>query len=256
MNLVLVEARELLAGDGDGDGAWRVVLADGRATHLVDVLRVACGSVVRVGIVEGPMGLATVVDVAAGPRVTLDLSGLRDAPTPPRPRVDLMLCLPRPKVLARLLSPLAQLGIGRLLLTGAYRVEKPYFDAHILRPEEHRPLLVEGLAQAKDTRVPEVSVHRSFRWLVRTELASLAREPARRVYADPGASTTLREALRDATPDHTVLLAVGPEGGFTDGERSELEAHGFVGIGLGTRTLRTDVATIALLSQVHAELSR
>jgi RsmE family RNA methyltransferase len=134
-------------------------------------------------------------------------------------------------------------------------VERFYFDATILSPEEHRPLLLEGLAQAKDTLVPTLSVHRSFAWLVRTELGA-PNADVLRVYADPGETRTLREAVSAWSAQRTgrVILAIGPEGGFTDRERRELEAASFVRVGLGPRVLRSDVATIALLTLLHAAL--
>ena len=76
------------------------------------------------------------------------------APEPPR--VDLLLALPRPKVLKRLWAQIAAVGVGHIVLTNAARVERNYFDTHLLEPEVYRPLLVEGLQQARDTRVPIV----------------------------------------------------------------------------------------------------
>lgn len=245
MNVVLLEAHEIVQGI--------VVLCDHRATHLREVLGVAAGSRVRVGIVEGAMGHAQVRDVDAT-CVTLLLEPLTDLATPSR--VDLLLCLPRPKVLQRLLSPIAQLGVRHLHLSGAWRVEKFYFDATILDAAEQRPLLLEGLAQAKDTRVPIVTVHKSFAWLVRTELGP-ASDDVLRLYADPGESRSIRRAITDwpHRASGRVLLAIGPEGGFTDRERRELDAASFVRVGLGPRVLRSDIATIALLTLVHDALN-
>lgn len=245
MNLLLVWPNEL-----DGDG--RVRLVDDRARHLREVLHVEAGQSIRAGVLDGAMGTATVLAVESD-AVTVALDGLGD--TPPRARLDLVLCLPRPKVLARLFSPLAQLGIDRLHLSGAWRVERSYFDAHVLAPEEHLPRLVEGLAQAKDTRLPRVSVHRSFAWLVRTELGPKAPDVLR-LYADPGGATSPRAAIAGwpARAHGRIVLAVGPEGGFTDRERRELEGAAFAPVSLGPRTLRTDVATIALVALVHEAL--
>ena len=46
------------------------------------------------------------------------------------------------------------------------------------------------------------------------------------------------------------MLAIGPEGGWTDDEVARLEAHGFRRMSLGPRILRTDTATIALLARI------
>jgi 16S rRNA (uracil1498-N3)-methyltransferase len=177
-----------------------------------------------------------------------------EATTPPQPRVDLLLALPRPKVMRRLWAQLAALGVGRIILTNAARVERNYFDTHILAPECYRPLLIEGLQQSRDTRLPIVSVHRQLKVLVEDHLgASSAGE--RRLVANPGSAMSVTAAIGRA-PAERVLLAIGPEGGWTDYEVALLEAHGFEAVGMGPRTLRTDTACIALLALVHAAMGR
>ena len=241
MNLILIPARP-------PSGA-PVVLTGSRASHAVTVLRVAPGQRVRVGIEDGPLGTGTVVDIADG-SVTLDCTFEQDPL--PRPAVDLLLALPRPKVMKRLCAQIAALGGGRIILTNAERVERPYFDTHVLDPAVYRPLLIEGLQQARDTRVPLVSVHRQFRVLVEDELDDLAGD-ARRILADPGPHPRVSTVIGPGSMGR-ILLAVGPEGGWNDFERAMLGAHGFIPASMGERTLRTDTACVALLALVHAAL--
>ena len=240
VNLVLLSEPELV------DGA--VALEGERAEHLLDVLRVKVGDTVRVGVVDGDRGRGEVIAIEGR---TVRLACVLDAPMLPEPRLDVLLALPRPKVLARLYSPLAQLGVARVLLTNAWRVERYYFDSHVLAPEAIREGLLEGLAQAKDTRVPRVSVHRSLKFLLDRELAELVPEGTRLVVADPGAEVSLRDALAGAP---RALVAIGPEGGWTDRERRMLDERRFTRVGMGARTLRSDVATIALCSLAHDAL--
>ncbi len=96
------------------------------------------------------------------------------------PAVDVLLALPRPKVLRRLWAQLAALGVGRIMLTNASRVERNYFDTHVLEAATYRPLLIEGLQQARDTRLPVVSVHRRFRILIEADLSALSDASTRR----------------------------------------------------------------------------
>ena len=240
MNLLIVERHEL-AADG------RVTLAGARARHLARVLRVTPGQTVRVGLLDGPFGSATVIDAADG---AVRLHCTFDRELPERPRVDVLLALPRPKVMRRLWAQLAAIGVGQIVLTNASKVERDYFDTHILHEETYRPLLIEGLQQARDTRLPRVSVHRQFRVLVEDHLDGLFR--GRRLLADPSATEWPR--ARITAQDERVLLAIGPEGGWNDFERALLAAHGFEAIGVGPRTLRVDTACIALLAVVHEAL--
>jgi len=242
MNLILLEERDRV-------DASSVTLADARATHLLKVLRVTTGQTVRVGWMDGPLGTGTVESVSDG-RVSMRC--VFEADAPPRPRVDVLLALPRPKVLRRLWAQFAALGVGQIILTNASRVERDYFDTHVLTEACYRPLLIEGLQQAQDTRVPLVSVHRQFRILVEDRLDDLFRTGVRLV-ADPGGSTSIANAL--AGRDGRVLLAIGPEGGWNDFELRLLETRGFTPVGLGPRTLRVDTAGVALLSHVHSSLA-
>ena len=250
MNLVLVDRREL-------DDQGHVTLVDAQARHLRDVLRVECGQTVRLGVLDGPLGTGVVTAVAAA-AVTLQCAF--EATAPAVPAVDLLLALPRPKVLHRLWAQLAALGVGRIMLTNAERVERNYFDTHVLAESIYRPLLVEGLQQARDTRVPVVTVHRRFRVLVEAELPALSRAQTR-IVAHPSAQVSLRDlfALPPPAPPREapdrVLLAVGPEGGWNQFELELLAARGFVSVAMGPRTLRTDTACIALLALVHEALS-
>ena len=242
MNLIILEPHEFAP-----DGVARV--SGSRAAHMTKVLGVVPGQTVRVGVLEGALGVATVRSVEDG---VVGLSCVLEPAPPPLPRVDLLLAVPRPKVMRRLWAQLAALGVGRIILTNAERVERPYFDTHVLTPDCYRPLLIEGLQQARDTRLPAVSIHRRFKVLVEDELDGLC-GPGVRLVADPDAAIPVREGLAPGS-DPRVLLAVGPEGGWNRFELDLLDAHGFVKVGMGARTLRTDTACLALLALVHDAL--
>jgi RsmE family RNA methyltransferase len=239
MNLILLEPSEIRGG-------CDVRLSGTRAAHLRNVLRVAHGHQVRVGILGGPCGVGTVQSVSDD---TIELQCSFETTIPTRPQIDLLLALPRPKVLRRLWAQIAALGVGQIILANAERVERHYFDTHVLTPECYRPLLVEGLQQARDTRLPTVSIHRRFKVLVEDELDGLFGRGLRLV-ADPAATKRAGAVVQESVEER-VLLAVGPEGGWTDFEVQLLETHGFQPFGMGSRTLRTDTACIALLALVH-----
>lgn len=238
MNLLILEPGEV-SESGD------VLLTDGRAGHLRKVLKAAPGHDVRVGLLDGPRGVGT---VQAVDETTVHLHCRFTTEVPPRPRVDLLLALPRPKVMRRLWAQLAALGVGRIMLTNAERVERNYFDTHVLAADCYRPLLVEGLQQVKDTRLPQVSIHKQFKVLVEDQLDHLFGSGGR-IVADPASSTSIGTLARRHAGDR-ILLAVGPEGGWNAFELALLQAHGFQAAGMGPRTLRTDTACVALLSLV------
>ena len=236
----------LLFEPGEIDDAGIVSLSDRRARHVQDVLRATTTQQLRIGTIDGPLGTAR-IQAIDGCSVTLQCTLDRDIPQ--RPAVDLLLALPRPKVLRRLWAQLAAMGVGRIILTNAERVERNYFDTHVLRPDVYRPLLVEGLQQARDTRLPLVSVHRRFRVLVEDELSALS-DASTRIFAHPATDRAIASAVGHGATQR-VLLAVGPEGGWNPFELDLLARAGFTAVGMGPRTLRSDTACIALLAVLH-----
>ncbi|MFA6032721.1 MAG: RsmE family RNA methyltransferase [Myxococcota bacterium] len=239
MNLILIEPHEL-AGN-------MATIRDQRASHIRDVLSGRPGGSVRVGLLGGPLGVATILETGAE---GVSLSCEWEPLPPPVPPADLLLALPRPKVMRRLWAQLSALGVGHVALTNADKVERNYFDTHYLDEATYRPLLIEGLQQARDTHLPRVSVHKQLKPLVEDLLDELF-PGTLRLIADPGARTTVADAVRRG-PGRRFLLAIGPEGGWTDYERGMFMQHGFEAVGMGTRTLRTDTACIALIAQAYA----
>ena len=243
MNLILLNPEEVT-------DHRTVTIDDGRAAHVRNVLKATPGQSLQVGIIDGPRGVAT-LHLVGGTSVTLQCTF--ESTVVAIPPVDLLLTLPRPKVMKRLWAQLAAIGIGRILLVNAARVERQYFDTHVLAADCYRPLLIEGLQQARDTRLPAVSIHRRLKVLVEDELGESIGGCAR-LLADPGARTTVRSAVQSSRAER-YLLAVGPEGGWTDFERSLLQAHGFTAVGMRPRTLRSDTACVGLLTLVHEALA-
>lgn len=242
MNLILLEPDEIQA-----DGTAR--LSGARARHVREVLKAAPGQAIRVGVIDGPKGTAAVIADGQEIRLQCELNG----GIPSLPRVDLLLALPRPKVMNRLWPVLASLGVGRIFISNAWKTERCYFDSHVLEPAQIRAGLMEGLQQAQDTRLPQVSVHRRFKKLIEDELAGLESYAARLV-AQPGPRFFPIDWLSGLPAAGRVLLAVGPEGGWIPSELELLAAHGFTPVSWGPRTLRTDTACSVLLGFLHIAL--
>lgn len=239
MNRILFEPHEADAPDG----RIRLPACDRRARHIRDVLRPQVGDRLRVGVLGGLAGEAVVESVDAS---GIGLCAVFDRPAPP-PWFDLLLAVPRPKVLHRLWAELAAVGVGRIILVNASRVERFYFDTHWLAPESWRPLLVEGLEQAGATAVPEVLVRRAFKPFVQDEIPQLYADAPKwvahpRLEEGGGRVVAPAPVAGRARP----LLAVGPEGGWVPFELALLEEAGFRPISLGDRALRTDTACVAL----------
>ena len=254
MNLVLFDFAELHA---TGAGAGQPTLAlelelsagDRRARHLVEVLRVAPGRTVRAGVVNGPVGQAEVLAVSGqgAVRLALSLEGPPDQP-PPRPPVNLVLAVPRPKALARVLEAAAAFGVGRIDLVNAWRVDKSYFDSPRLSPDRLAADLRHGLEQGAGTWLPELELHRRLMPVLDAPPAAWA--GALRLVAHPRAAAGIETHVRPGSRAR-VILAIGPEGGWIERELDSLAARGFHATGLSRAVLRVESAVTAALAQLE-----
>ena len=176
--------------------------------------------------------------------------------------VSLILALPRPLQLGRILPMISQIGVNHLILTSAKKVPKAYFGSHLFRkPEKLEEKLVEGLCQAGDVRLPKLHVVKNLRqFLLSEEFEDMfPRETHARVLAHPKRLDDRDEPLRMSevkfpTNMHTrMVVAVGPEGGWEEPDELNMFTNdcGFQKITLGSRTLRSDVAVAGLLSLAH-----
>jgi len=242
VNRILFEPNEI-----DASGVARV--RDARAAHIREVLHGTVGQPLKTGEVNGLLGTGEIVSIAADGAVAIQV---RHTDAGLAPWVDLILAPPRPRVMKRLLPQLATLGVGRIVLVGAQKVEKDFWGATLLKEPIYRPLLIDGLMQgAVASRVPEILVRRGFKKFVREELDGLFGTAARRIVAHPyGEGDACAKTPSGRGAEGRLVVAVGPEGGWTDEEVALLEAKGFERQSLGPRILRTDTATVALLARL------
>src|SRR5687767_6478487 len=129
MNLVLLHPEDFISRDV-------ARLSGRRREHVLNVHRVAQGDVLRVGIAGGKIGSGEVISIAPE-GIELRVALMEDPPAPLP--VTLILALPRPKVLNRVVASATSLGVKRLYLINAWRVEKSYWSSPRLSPENlHR----------------------------------------------------------------------------------------------------------------------
>jgi 16S rRNA (uracil1498-N3)-methyltransferase len=231
----------ILLFDDDFLDATRVRLSGRRLRHVTEVHRAAVGEDLVVGVTSGRIGRGTITRLDAEALemgVTLD----RDPPAPLP--LTLILALPRPKVLNRVIAAAASLGIKRIVLLNAWRVEKSYWSSPRLSAENLRTQSILGLEQARDTVLPSIETRRLFRPFVEDELPALA-SGTRALVAHPHAQEACPHNLREP-----VTLAIGPEGGFIDAEIASLERAGFTTVNIGERILRVETVVPYLAARL------
>ncbi|AZC79586.1 16S rRNA (uracil(1498)-N(3))-methyltransferase [Pseudomonas chlororaphis] len=234
MNLLLLEEADFIAAD-------RVILRDRRLTHMQEVHRAAVGDSLRVGRIGGLMGSAELLRLEPG---EAELQVGLDQPPPTKLPLTLVLALPRPKMLRRVLQTVAAMGVPRLVLVNSYRVEKSFWQTPFLEPEAIREQLILGLEQARDSVLPEVVIEKRFKPFVEDRLPALV-EGTLGLVGHPGRYPACPRGL-----DEPVTLAIGPEGGWIPYEIELLGKSGLQPVQLGERILRVETAVTALLARL------
>lgn len=234
MNLIL-----LFPGDFADEGVAR--LTGRRRDHMLAVHRAAVGDELTLGVAGGMIGKGVVRSIDDD---AIEITVALDSDPPAPLDITLVLALPRPKVMNRVVAAVASLGIKRLYLINSWRVDKSYWKSPRLSADNLRLQSVLGLEQGRDTVLPQIEVRRLFRPFVEEELPVIARDTAALV-AHPYAA---EECPRDV--GGPVTLAIGPEGGFIEQEIASLTRAGLRPVHLGSRILRVETAVAALAGRL------
>jgi len=227
MNLILLS-------DSDFITPTHVRLTDRRFAHIQEILKAEKDQILTVGKMNGLVGqgkIASKTDKAVELEVKLTQNPPEALP------LTLILALPRPPMLKRILFSAAMLGVKRIIILNFNRVEKSLWNSSSLKPEAIEEQLILGLEQAKDTVMPEVILKKGFKPFVQDELPNLIRGKQALV-AHPGSSTIILSPSGQESQSYVVII--GPEGGIIDYEIESLKAAGCKLIDLGPRILRTD----------------
>ncbi len=236
MNFLLFAAEELSKG-----GILHLPADDRRARHMTSVLKLQPRDNLKVGQIGGDMGSAEVISHTS---TGYDLAVTLTDPPPPGLDLTLILALPRPKMMRRVIENIAALGVKHLILLNAYKVEKSYWQTPWLEAGtlHHHCLL--GLEQAGDTILPHIELKKLFKPFVEDELPDIIHGRSAWV-AHPGSEGGVPD-----TPT-SMVLAIGPEGGFTPYEVGKLQEAGCRGFSLGSRILRVETVVPALLGRLY-----
>ncbi len=235
MNILLFNATEL------DQHQFLTLTNERRHEHLCKVIKPALGDTVRVGQVNGMVGTGTLVEHNEQfSKLAIQFTAQAPAPLP----LKLLLAVPRPKMLRRIVQTCATLGVAEIKLINSAKVEKSYWQTPFLQAQQLHDNLCLGMEQGGLTHLPTVSCAKLFKPFVEDQLNDWAGNSQRLVAHPRHAQAAPAASLNSTT------LAIGPEGGFTDYEVDKLAAQGFTSISLGARILRVETAIPVAIAQL------
>jgi len=210
-----------------------VTLAGDEAHHLLHVLRLHPGDEVVLFDGAGAQYRAVITHCEAKTATARKLEAL-PLHEPPLELV-MAVAIPKSDKMTLIVQKLTELGAGRIIPLLSKQTDvgaKAGLSEKIIR---WRRVALEACKQSGRARLPRIDEPLHFEELLTLQL------PPRRFLASPGGSGGLGNQPKEAS----CIVAIGPEGGWTDDEISAAADRGFKKIGLGPWTLRTETAAIA-----------
>ena len=232
MNIVLLNSQP--------QDTHHLIIDDARQiTHLHQHLELKVGDSLKVGILNQARYLTEVTSIAQG---KIEVRILEEQAVPQKLPVSLIVAMPRPKVLRRLIMDAVTLGVSKIVLLHSYRVDKSYWQSPFLNQLEKYVQL--GLEQAGDVISPEIILEKRFKPFVEDRLA---------VWNQTIPTFVGHPYTENKAPvawDQPCQIMIGPEGGFIPYEIDLLEKNGCQTFSLGNRILRTETAIPYVLGRL------
>src|SRR5690554_1855634 len=235
MNIVLLDPRQTT------NEVWSIS-TQRQVQHLHTHVGVQVGDTLKVGIRGGKRYLTEVVEVS---EQRIQVKALHEEAVPKKLPVTLIVALPRPKVLRRLIMDAVTMGVEKIILLHSYRVDKSYWQTPFLQQLNHYVDL--GLEQAGDTLAPKIELYKRFKPFVEDILSGLITADCPAFVAHPYAEQPMPYALQ-----HPCTIVIGPEGGFIPYEVDLLIKNGCQAVSLGNRILRTETAISYVLGRLFS----
>ncbi len=234
-------------------GAGGVLDLDGdEAAHLARVLRLRPGDAVEVFDGAGGSAAARIESCSRhGVRIRID--EVRCSP-PPAFEGVLVQALPKGEKKDLIVQKAVELGLGRLVFVESERsVARLAGEGASRRDERWRRIAIGAAKQCRRDRLPRIEAAPD----VATALASVRAGPRVLCEALPGARP-LRDVLREAAAAGaaSVVLFVGPEGGYSPAEIRMILDSGACAASLGPSVLRTETAALYAMSALAYEFAR
>ena len=236
--------RRWIADRVDGDRAF---LTGANAGHLARVLRARVGQ--EFDIATGDQVRAGRIRAISSDSVEFDLGDL--VPQAEPASVSLLLAVFKFDRMEWAIEKATELGVAAIQPVIARRTEAHLATAAARRVDRWRRIAREAAQQARRASVPDVADP------VKLKDALNAAAQQRIVLAESECHLTLYAALHQPTTSNerlTTLLAIGPEGGWTDDELKSFADAGWTSASLGPTILRAETAAIAALAIATMEL--
>lgn len=220
----------------------RIALEPEPSRHLAQVLRLSIGAQLHLFNGTGEEYAASIAELG-NKQVLVDTAQRVRNESSPTLRIHLMLGISRGERMEYALQKAVELGVSELQPLFTERCMVKLTGKRLTQRLAHwRSLIVNACEQSGRCRIPALFDPLPLAAALRSD------RPGVSLLLDPRSRQTLLDLPK---PAMTVTLLVGPEGGLSDTERALATGHGFIGISLGPRILRTETAPLAAIAALQ-----
>lgn len=218
--------------------------------HLRDSLRLQPGEILTLTDQTGTRYRTKVVHVTAK---SLEAQIVETSPAPPRttPRLVLAQALLKGDKMDWVIQKATELGADRIIpvqtKNGVVKVQPERADHQRKRWER---IALEAAQQSERWTVPTIENPIDIKQLLQQQAAS----ETKIVLSERSREFPLTKAALTNDPRHSIVLVIGPEGGWDQEELQQAQESGFQTVTIGERILRAETAAIAAVSIVQARL--
>lgn len=162
-------------------------------------------------------------------------------------------CLPKQNRFETIIEKATELGVDKIQpLISERTIARPGGGREKNKIERWRKIAKEAAEQCARDTIPEIGdVRKLGDWL--KEISPLDESWLFLFCWEMEKEKTAREVLSRCDKEN-ILVLIGPEGGFSEREVSEIKFAGGVSASLGKRILKTDTAAISVLAMINYEL--
>ncbi|KAF7459383.1 16S rRNA (uracil(1498)-N(3))-methyltransferase [Cryptosporidium felis] len=275
MNLIIIDPKDI-------NEDLTIELSDRQSNHCISVLEVEVGSKLNVGVKNSGKGIATVIDIRKKRpenetfkelttheradsnndskstidsfkafktrksvsdinlsnnlqyyvKIKLNTPIHKEPCCSNYPLVDLLVALPRPKVFEKIIQYAVTVGVGRIIFVCTEKTEKSYLNSSKMNKESIEKIVQLGLEQASVTLCPDIYVYASWKFCLQ-HLSNEVTDVGLQKHTGP------------------IIIAIGPEGGWTENELNDLISEGFKVVNIGERILKVETAIISIHSKLR-----
>jgi len=167
---------------------------------------------------------------------------------PPDVNVTLLLAVVKFDAFEWAIEKATELGVSTIVPLAAERSEKALLAAAAKRADRWKKILLEASQQSRRVRVPVLGSLAKPDGAFASHKDGLGVLLSERTTASP-----LRKVLQGQRAA-SAILAIGPEGGWTDAEFAAAQSSGFLEASLGRGILRAETAVVAALASLNFAL--